>query len=277
MTGTLYVVPTPLGNLEDMTLRAIRVLEEVSLIAAEDTRHSRPLLTHFGISTRLISYHQHSKRSSLARLLKALDAGDVALITDAGTPSISDPGYELISAAVEGGRRVEVLPGASAIVTAIVAACLPARGFVAMGFLPRAREEAKSRLLEVERLPYSLVIFESPHRLVSTLRTIRAVLGDRAVAAAKEMTKLHAQVFRGSTSEVVAALSNTEIRGEWTVVVGPAVSQPRGPSDDEIAGALGRLRAAGETGRDAVRLVSEMLRLSRSDVYRVWVTLPPDS
>lgn len=272
MTGTLYVVPTPIGNLDDITLRALRVLNEVDLIAAEDTRHSRPLVTHFGIATRLVSYHQHSKRSGIARILAALESGNVALISDAGMPSIADPGFELIGAAIERGFRVEVLPGASAVTTAVALAALAARGFIFMGFLPRGRSEMATALKAVAALPYSLVIFESPRRIAATARCIGETLGEREIVVTRELSKLHEQTYRGTVSHVGAQFSEHEPLGEFTIVVGPGREQPLAPTDDEVAGALARLSEEGETGRDAVRIVSEALEVPRSAVYRVWLS-----
>ena len=277
MTGTLYVVPTPIGNLEDITQRALRVLREVDVIAAEDTRHSRKLLTHYGIGTRLVSYHQHTKRTGLGRILEALETGDVALISDSGTPSISDPGYELVCAALEAGYHVTTLPGPSAVVTAVVDAALPARGFVFMGFLPRSKGDRESRLNEVARLPYSLVFFEAPSRVVRTLQAVLLILGDRQVVAVREMTKIHEEAMRGTVSEVLARFQTTEPRGEFTIVVAPDESAQVGYTDEEIAEALRVPLAEGSSVRDAVQLISQAFGVPRTDVYRVWIQSSRDS
>jgi 16S rRNA (cytidine1402-2'-O)-methyltransferase len=271
MTGTLFVVPTPLGNLEDITLRAIRVLKEVGTIAAEDTRHSRPLLAHFGISTRLISYHQHTKHSGLTLVLKSLESEDVALISDAGMPSLADPGYELIRATIQHGHRVEVLPGASAVTTAVALAALPARGFTFMGFLPRGRSEMRGRLQEVADLPYSLVIFEAPNRVAGTLSIIADVLGNRPTAALRELTKIHEDAIRGRVTDILEAVRARDPRGEWTLVVGPSEDPRIRPADAEIEAALSKLRNEGATGRDAVEIVAEAFDVPKSEVYRLWL------
>jgi 16S rRNA (cytidine1402-2'-O)-methyltransferase len=271
VSGTLFVVPTPLGNLEDMTLRAIRVLKEVHLIAAEDTRHSRVLLKHFAIDTKLVSYHQHSKQTRLPVLLQALESGDVAIISDAGMPTIADPGFELVRAAVDAGFAVDVLPGPSAVVTAATLAALPARGFVLMGFLPRVRAHFIERLQEVANLSYSLVIFEAPSRVVQTLTLSLEVLGERPAVATRELSKLHQEVMRGTLGSILDQCQNRELRGEWTLVVGPCDSPPDPADPDDILSNVERLIAVGETPRDAIRLVAELAGVKRSHVYQIWL------
>jgi 16S rRNA (cytidine1402-2'-O)-methyltransferase len=271
LNNTLYVVPTPIGNLEDITLRAIRVLSDVDLIAAEDTRHSRNLLVHLDISTRVVSYHQHAKITGIGRVLRALETGDVALISDAGTPTISDPGFELIRAAIDAGHKVEVLPGATAVTTAVALAAIPAPGFLFLGFLPRASKDAV-RIFEVVRLlPYSLVLFESPLRLRKSLSTMLRMLGNRQVLAARELTKIHEEAIRTDLEGLIVRIGDERQRGEWTIVVAPAKEIDVRPTDDEIAHALEVLQQTGETGRDAVRVVSESLGVARADVYRIWL------
>lgn len=273
MTGCLYMVPTPIGNRADITLRAIRVLGEVDLIASEDTRHSRVLLAHHGIRTRVVSYHQHSKTSGIGRLMRALETGDVAVISNAGMPSISDPGFELVQAAIEAGVRVQVLPGASAVTAAVVLAALPARGFIFMGFLPRGRSEIAERLQEVAALPYSLVIFEAPHRVRKTVGAIKEILGNRPVVAVRELSKLHEEAIRGTLRDLVGMDALTDPRGEWTLVIGPSQMDPASPSEVEIREELQKLRKEGLTARDAVRSAAESLGLSRSTVYSVCLSL----
>lgn len=271
MTGTLYVVPTPIGNLEDITLRALRVLRDVDLIAAEDTRHSRTLLMHFGISTRVVSYHQHAKITGIGRVLWALELGDVALISDAGTPTISDPGFELVRAAIDAGHKVEALPGATAVTTAVALAAIPARGFVFLGFLPRARRDVVQTFEIVRRLPFSLVFFDSPHRLGKSITAILETLGNRQVVAVRELTKIHEEAVRTDLEGLIVRIGDAPQRGEWTVVVAPGKEIGPGPTDDEIAHALAAMRQTGETGRDAVRVVSESLGVARREVYRIWL------
>jgi 16S rRNA (cytidine1402-2'-O)-methyltransferase len=273
MSGVLYVVPTPLGNLEDITLRALRVLREVGLIAAEDTRHSRKLLTHFDIHKPLVSYHQHNKLIGLNRILQALVDQDVALISDAGMPAIADPGFELIRAVLEAGFRMEVLPGPSAVTSAYVLAALPSPGFLFLGFLPRQSRARVQTLQRVAALPYALILFEAPHRLRETLAALIAVLGDRPAVAVRELSKIHEEVIRGSLRSLSEHFNVQEPRGEFTLVVGGAEERRVESSPDEVRTALARLRAEGVTGREAVRRVSEALSLPRSEVYQIWLTM----
>lgn len=213
----LYVVATPIGNLEDITLRALRVLGEVQLIAAEDTRTARKLLNRYNIKTRLTSYFEHNKRMKMPVLLEMLEDQDIALISEAGMPGISDPGYELIKAAIENDIQVVALPGSSAVTTALAAAGLPADQFVYLGFLPRKKGEKRSLLASVKEEPRTLVCFESPYRVVDSLKAMLEVLGDRNVAVCRELTKLHEEVFRNTLSGAVAHFQKP--RGEFTIVI----------------------------------------------------------
>ncbi|MDP3185597.1 MAG: 16S rRNA (cytidine(1402)-2'-O)-methyltransferase, partial [Anaerolineales bacterium] len=193
--GTLYLVATPIGNLEDMTPRALRILHEARLIAAEDTRVTRKLLTHFDIHTPLTSYYEHNKLSKLEVILSALAEGDVALVSDAGTPALNDPGYELVRAALEAGHNVSPLPGASAPVAALVASGLPTDAFLYLGYLARKSSARQARLGQVRNLPYTLIFLETPHRLLAALADLEAILGDRQIAIARELTKLHEEIW----------------------------------------------------------------------------------
>ncbi len=217
--GDLYVVPTPIGNLEDITLRALHVLQSVSLIAAEDTRHSRKLLNHFQIKTRLTSYHQHNQQFKTGALIDLLASGDVALITDAGTPGISDPGAELIAAAVAAGIRVIALPGANAITTSLTASGLPSESFRFYGFPPRKESELRAFLVERADFPETLIFYESPQRLVKTLGAMREVFADRQAVVALEVTKLFEEFARGTFSDLIDEFSREPIRGEVTLLV----------------------------------------------------------
>ncbi|NJN66561.1 MAG: 16S rRNA (cytidine(1402)-2'-O)-methyltransferase [Chloroflexaceae bacterium] len=199
--GTLYLVATPIGNLEDITLRALRVLREVSLIAAEDTRHTRRLLAHYDIRTPCCSYHEHNKLSRLGEVLAVLAEGDVALVSDAGTPALSDPGVELVHACIAAGWPVSPLPGPGAPIAALVASGLPTDRFLFVGFLPRRGSDRRDLLARLGRLPVTLVCFEAPHRLRASLADMLAVLGDRRVVVAREMTKLHEEFVRATLSE----------------------------------------------------------------------------
>ncbi|MEI6186245.1 MAG: 16S rRNA (cytidine(1402)-2'-O)-methyltransferase [Dehalococcoidia bacterium] len=213
----LYVVATPIGNLEDITLRALRVLGEVTLIAAEDTRTARKLLNRYDIKTRLTSYFEHNKKNKMPVLLETLEEQDIALISEAGTPGISDPGYELIKAAIEKGFRVVALPGASAVTTAMAASGLPADQFVYLGFLPRKKGEKRRLLESVSTEPRTIICFESPYRVVDSLQAMLEKLGDRNVAVCRELTKLYEEVFRGTLSEAVKHFQKP--RGEFTIVI----------------------------------------------------------
>jgi 16S rRNA (cytidine1402-2'-O)-methyltransferase len=213
----LYVVATPIGNLEDITLRALRVLGEVQLIAAEDTRTARKLLNRYDIKTRLTSYFEHNKKNKMPFLLETLEEQDIALISEAGTPGISDPGYELIKGAIEKGFQVIALPGPSAVTTAMAASGLPADQFVYLGFLPRKKGEKRRLLESVSTEPRTIICFESPYRMVDSLVAMLEKLGERNVAVCRELTKLYEEVFRGTLSEAVKHFHKP--RGEFTIVI----------------------------------------------------------
>jgi 16S rRNA (cytidine1402-2'-O)-methyltransferase len=271
--GVLYLVATPIGNLEDVTLRALRVLREVSLVAAEDTRTTRKLLSHHGIRQRLVSYNEHNMRSRTPRLLAALTEGDVAFASEAGTPGVSDPGYELVRAALEHEHRVVAVPGASALLTALAASGLPMRGFTFLAFLPRKRGDRRRLFEAMAAAPRTFVFFESPHRLLKSLEDLRATLGERKVAVCRELTKVHEEVFRGTVS---GALEHFEdARGEFTVVVEGAISGGRQPDgkDNEASARVevARLRAEGVKAREGVPAVVAATGMSRKDVYTMWV------
>ena len=274
--GVLYLVATPIGNLEDITLRALRVLREVNLIAAEDTRHSGRLLKHFGIETPMISYHAHSGAGREDEVLRALETGNVALISDAGTPGISDPGHGLVRGAIERGARVEPVPGASAVIAAAAVSGLVPGGFVFAGFLPRRAGERRAAIEELSRAGLPLVIYEAPHRLSATLTDLAGVLGDRPVAVCRELTKLHEEVVRGSLAEAGRAARERPPRGEYVLVVG-AAEEPASPMDAAVAAPLlvARVRA-GDSPSAAARAVARETGLARSDLYRLALELRGD-
>src|SRR3989442_10293972 len=220
MSGTLFVVATPIGNLEDVTLRAIRVLRTVAVIAAEDTRHTAKLLAHYGVETRTVSFHEHNTRSRVPQLLARLERGeDVALVSDAGTPSVSDPGLELVQACIRHGVTIDVVPGPSAPLTALVASGFPTSPVTMFGFAP-ARSKDRSRFLQtVQEIPHTVVFFEAPHRIRDLLKEAASILVERPIVVARELTKVHQEMIRGSFPEILEAL--TTPRGELTVVVGP--------------------------------------------------------
>jgi 16S rRNA (cytidine1402-2'-O)-methyltransferase len=268
MPGTLYVVPTPIGNLEDITLRALRVLREVTLIAAEDTRTTGRLLAHFEIDTPQTSYHEHNKLTKLDRVLSALAIGDVALVSDAGTPGLSDPGYELITATIDAGYRVEPLPGPSAVIAALVASGLPTDSFLYLGFLPRKAAARRDALAALAEEPRTLVFYEAPHRLLATLTDVREVLGERQVAVARELTKLHEEIWRGPVEGAMAYYSTNEPRGEITLVVAGYAPDDRPEwSADEVREALARRLAEGLSRSAAARTVADESGWPRRRIY----------
>jgi 16S rRNA (cytidine1402-2'-O)-methyltransferase len=217
--STLYLVATPIGNLEDISARALRVLREVRLIAAEDTRHTARLLQHYDIHTPSLSYHEHNKLVRLERVMEALREGDVALVSDAGTPALNDPGYELVRAAIATGHFVSPIPGASAPIAALVASGLPTDRFLYLGYLPRKLGERKRLLQQVAGLPYTLIFLEAPHRLLEALESLRAAFGDRQMAVGRELTKLHEEIFRGSLDQARKHFEDHPPRGEFTLII----------------------------------------------------------
>src|SRR5215208_1056842 len=246
--GTLYVVATPIGNMEDVTLRALRVLGEVAVVAAEDTRTTRNLLARHGIAARLTALTEHNTARAVPRLLATLATADVAVVSEAGTPAISDPGYELVRAAIEAGYTVSPVPGPSAVLAALVASGLPAREFTYLGFLPHAAGERRRLLASVAREPRALVFFESPHRLRAMLEDLAEAVGERPLALCREMTKLYEEVFRGPAT---AALDHFQTpRGEFTIVVAPATADIP-PDEDAARSELARLKRAGLRAAEA--------------------------
>jgi 16S rRNA (cytidine1402-2'-O)-methyltransferase len=217
--GTLYLVSTPIGNLEDMSPRAIRVLREASLIAAEDTRHTGKLLKHFEIGTPITSYFEHNKLDKLDFILDKLSTGDVALVSDAGTPAVNDPGYELVKAALASNYDVRPVPGPSAPIAALTVSGLPTDSFLYLGYLPHKTSERHKRLEEVEGQPYTLVFLESPYRIIEALEDILSILGDRRICVAREMTKMFEEYWRGNVSGAVEYFKSQHARGEFTLVV----------------------------------------------------------
>ena len=217
--NTLYLVATPIGNLEDLSPRAERILREAQLIAAEDTRVTGKLLAHFKISTSQTSYYEHNKLKKLDRVLAALAEGDVALVSDAGTPGINDPGYELVRAALAAGHEVSPIPGPSAPIAALVASGLATDSFLYLGYLPRKKKERREKLAEVENLPYTLIFFETPHRLLKALVDIEEVLGNRQIVVAREMTKMYEDFFRGDVAAAHTFFEGRGPRGEFVLVI----------------------------------------------------------
>lgn len=273
--GCLYLVGTPIGNLEDLTLRALRVLREVDLIAAEDTRVTRKLLAHYDIHTPLVSLHEHNERARSAELIQRLKAGAaIAVVSDAGMPTISDPGGRLAAAAVAAGCPLQVVPGPSAVPAALAVSGLEASRFAFEGFLPRQGKARQARLEELARLPHALVFFEAPGRLVRTLQDLKRVLGPRRVAVARELTKRFEEVIRGDWAAVLDHFERHPPRGELVIVVEGARPQERSPwPDEEVARRLEELLAQRVSLKDAVRQVAELSGWPRREVYQVALRL----
>ena len=268
---TLYIVPTPIGNLEDITLRALRVLAEADLIAAEDTRVTRKLLARYEIQTPLTPFHVHNLSTKLPDLLNRLATEDIALVSDAGTPTINDPGQELVAAAAENGCEVVALPGASALTTALAASGLPTEGFVFLGFLPRRKTERIDLLSDLRRERRTLVAFETPHRLAASLSDLLETLGDRQIAVCRELTKLHEEVFRGAVSGAIDHF--VQPRGEFTLVIQGAPEGAETVPDAEVTSMLLQAKNRDMSARDAVSLVSNATARSKRDLYTLWLSL----
>ena len=270
--GTLYIVGTPIGNLEDLTPRAARILGEVSLVAAEDTRVSRRLLSHLGIRPRITSFHRHNWRGKLDQVLAELAQGDVALVTDAGMPGISDPGGELVSAAAQAGFKVEVVPGPSAVTSALALSGFPGDGFLFLGFLPRSKKERQGSLREASSSAVPLVLFEAPHRLRATLADLDTVLGDRPLAVCRELTKLHEEVFRGTAAQALEHFDSP--RGEVVVVVQGRQTLASRQADPDAKDGDGDEAATNEDLRrrlSGLRQAGIAAKDAKNRVYRIWL------
>lgn len=276
--GTLYVVATPLGNLEDITMRALRVLREVNLIAAEDTRHSRKLLMHYGISTPLTSYHDWSERQKAPRLVEELKRGkSIALISDAGTPGIADPGYHLVQAAIAAGLRIEAVPGASAVAAALSVAGLPTDRFAFEGFVPARQSARRKFFTALAHEPRTVVVYEAARRLPACLRDLHDVLGPRQIVVARELTKMFEEILRGTAGDLLAQLNRRlgerTLQGEVTLLIagGEAAAAPV-PAED-LATAIARLRGEGMSLKDVARVLARERGVSRREVYQAGIDL----
>jgi 16S rRNA (cytidine1402-2'-O)-methyltransferase len=267
--GTLYLVSTPIGNLEDITLRAVRILQEVSLIAAEDTRRAAILAARYGIRTPITSYFEGNKLAKMEHVLDAVSSGDVALISEAGTPGLSDPGFELIRAAIDCDIPVVPIPGPSAPVTALVISGLPTDSFVYLGFLPRRNKDRRQLLTVRSTETRTLVAFEAPHRLRGSLADAEAILGDRPVAVCRELTKLHEEVIRGRLSEVRTHFDAVAPRGEFTLVIGGASAEAGRWDRAEVQRALDDLLAQGTPRPEAARQLAPVCGWRRSEIYKL--------
>ncbi|HYJ91268.1 MAG TPA: 16S rRNA (cytidine(1402)-2'-O)-methyltransferase [Pyrinomonadaceae bacterium] len=270
MAGTLYVVATPIGNLSDITLRAIETLRSVDLIACEDTRHTRKLLEHFGIKKFLISYHEHNETERATELIKRLQKGEsIALVSDAGTPAISDPGYRIVKLAIGSSIRVVPIPGPSAAVAALSATSLPTDSFFFGGFLPAKTGERRRRLGELASIPGTLAFYEAPHRILRTLADCLDVLGDRSAAVARELTKVHEEIVRGSLSKLISHFEEKSPKGELVLLIdrGSAQTLPK-DAQTTLAERVAELESAGHEHRSALKQAAREFGLTRSEAYR---------
>ena len=267
--GTLYLVATPIGNLEDLSPRAVRILGEVRLIAAEDTRVTRKLLTHFGLHTLLTSYFEHNKLTKLEAILSALNEGDVVLVSDAGTPTINDPGYELVRTALEAGHSVCPIPGPSAPLAALAASGLPTDSFLYLGYLPRKSSERKAQGGQIAILPYTLIFLESPHRLLFALKDLEFCLGDRQIAVARELTKVHEEIWRGKISAAIEHFTQNEPRGEFTLVVaGKTKSEKQKWTEEKVMIAVKFGLKFGESPSALAKRVAQESGWERQEIYK---------
>ncbi len=265
--GTLYLVATPIGNLEDMNPRAVRILRAARLIAAEDTRQTQKLLTHFDIHTSLTSYFEHNKLTKLDSILAALADGDVALVSDAGTPAINDPGYELVRAALSSGFDVSPIPGPSAPVAALAASGLPTDSFLYLGYLPRKSSERKVMLKQVADLPYTLIFLETPHRLLDALEDLQNVLGNRQIALARELTKLHEEIWRGAMNEAIDYFK--EPRGEFVLVVeGKTKEEKEKWTEEELLKAIQNELKNKKSAKEISSELAEQSGWPKREVYK---------
>lgn len=270
MPGTLYLVATPIGNLEDLTHRATRILKEVSLIACEDTRHTRKLLHHYDIKTKTVSYHEHNEREQAVKLIEILKTGsDVAIVSDAGTPGISDPGFRVVALALDEEIPVVPLPGPTALIAALIASGLPSDEFFFGGFLPARSTARRQRLTDLSTLKTTLVFYEAPHRIIEALKDARAVLGEREAVVARELTKLHEEVRRGRLSELADKFGDSEPRGEMVLIIDRnEIAGEENKSAPNVATLVAGFEAEGLEPRAALKKAAKQLGLSRAEAYR---------
>jgi 16S rRNA (cytidine1402-2'-O)-methyltransferase len=270
----LYIIATPIGNLEDVTLRALRVLKEVDLIAAEDTRHTKKLLTHYGINTSLTSYHDHIETEKAPVLISQLRAGkSIALVSDAGTPGIADPGYRLVKGAVEAGISVVPIPGPSTVAALLSVGGLPTDRFVFEGFLPAKASQRRKTLQHLKQEERTLFFFESPHRLVDTLLDIADIFGERPIVIGRELTKMYEEVLRGSVQELRSQLQDREIKGEIALLVGGATETVSNDDRPPLAEDIRYLRNQGLTLKEIAQTLGERRGISKREVYAAGVKL----
>jgi 16S rRNA (cytidine1402-2'-O)-methyltransferase len=268
--GTLYLVATPIGNLADITQRALQILNDVDLIACEDTRHTHKLLNHYGLSTNTISYHEHNEQKRATELIDRLKQGtNIAVVSDAGTPSISDPGFRLVRAAIENDITIVPIPGPSALITALIAAGLPTDEFFFAGFLPARANARRARLSELQSVPGTLIFYEAPHRLAQTLKDAYEILGEREAVVARELTKLHEEIRRGRLSELTTDYTEkTDARGEIVVLIDRNVIGAAATETVSVATLVNQYEQDGLDHRAALKKAARELGLSRAEAYR---------
>jgi 16S rRNA (cytidine1402-2'-O)-methyltransferase len=271
--STLYLVATPIGNLDDISQRALRILREVKWIAAEDTRHTGKLLKHYDIQTPLISFHEHSARNKLQRLLEYLDQGDLALVSDAGTPLLNDPGFALVRDALEAGHEVSPIPGPSAPIAALIASGLPTDNFLYLGYLPRKSSDRRRVLQEVAALPYTLIFFETPHRLPESLKDLQDEFGDREIEVAREMTKLHEEFFRGPISAALAHYTANPPRGEITLVLAGSPPKEEIWAEEQLRAEIKDLMSQNVPPAQIASQLSIASRWPRREIYRLIIDM----
>jgi len=273
VAGALYIVPTPIGNLEDITLRALRVLKEVDLIAAEDTRHTQHLLNHYGIKTTLTSYHTNNEREKAQTLVDRIKNGaNIALVSDAGTPAIADPGFRLVVAAIAADVPIIPLPGAAALATVLSASGLPTDRFLFEGFLPAKKSERRTKLQALREQTATLVFYEAPHRLLETLNDLRQLFGDRALVLAREVSKVHEEFLRGTVSDVVTQLADREVKGEITLVVHGSTGEAI-VSEEQLRTEIRRLKDKGMRVKEIAEVLGEQFGYSKKAIYRLALEL----
>lgn len=268
--GALYIVATPIGNLRDITLRAVDTLNLVDIIAAEDTRHTRKLLSHYDIKSNLVSCHEHNESYRIPMLIEKLKSGiSMALVTDAGTPSVSDPGYRLVTAAIAEGVRVIPIPGASAAVSALCASGLPSDSFYFAGFLPATPSKRKAKLEEISKIPSTLIFYESPRRIGSALEDMLKILGDRPAVLAREMTKIHEEFIRANLSEMISMMENiVSIKGEITLLVGSAASDDSIEDDKLDAHIVSELGKDESSASSLAKKLSKIFKMPKNIIYQ---------
>jgi 16S rRNA (cytidine1402-2'-O)-methyltransferase len=271
--STLYLVATPIGNLDDISKRALRILHQVDWIAAEDTRHTKKLLNHYEIQTPLVSFHEHSKQGKIKQLLARLEESDLALVSDAGTPLLNDPGYELVQAVLEAGHAVSPIPGPNAPIAALVASGLPADNFLYLGYLPRKSSERRRLLSEVADLPYTLIFLETPHRLLAGLEDLEAQLGDRGLAVARELTKLHEEIYRGTISQAIDHYNNNPPRGEITLVVAGKPANKANWSEEQLTAAMKEGASLGTSPAELAGQLAAKSGWPRREIYKMIIEM----